>query len=106
MASKRDIKLKQQRRAERLEGKQLHKAASIAVQHSFAIAMYSVKDVFKERASNPKVEQFIVKMMSIWEKIGEGKVRIETIVESLEMETGIQYDLKNGEIRNLKRKED
>ena len=67
--------------------------------------MYSVKDVFKERASNPKVEAFIVKMMSIWEKIGEGKVNINTIVESLEMETGIQYDLKSGVIRNLKRKE-
>jgi hypothetical protein len=32
-------------------------------------------------------------------------VRIETIVECLEMETGIRYDLKKGEIRNLKRKE-
>lgn len=106
MANKRDIKLKKQRRAERLEGKQLHKAATIAVQHSFAIAMYAVKDVFKERASNPKVEAFIIKMMSIWEKIGDGKVSIDTIVASLEMETGIQYDLQNGEIRNLRRKED
>ena len=104
MASKRDKKLKQQRRAERLEGKQLHKAATIAVQHSFAIAMYSVKAIFKERASNPKMEDFIVKMMSIWEKIGDGKVSIETIVESIEMETGIRYDIKNGEIRNMKGK--
>ena len=79
MASKRDIKLKQQRRAERLEEKQLHKAAKIAAQHSFAIAMYSVKAVFKERASNPKMEEFIEKMLSIWEKIGEGKVNIHTL---------------------------
>lgn len=97
-------KLKQQRRVERLEGKQLHKAATIAAQHSFAIAMYSVKAVFKERASNPKMEEFITKMLSIWDKIGDGKVSIDTIVESIEMESGIRYDLENGEIRNMKGK--
>lgn len=106
MASKRDIKLKQQRRAERLEEKLLHKAAKIAAQHSFAIAMYSVKAVFKERASNPKMEEFIEKMLSIWEKIGEGKVNIHTLVASIETESGILYDIESGEIRNLKRKED
>lgn len=105
MANKRDKKLKQQRYSERLEEKQLHKAATIAVQHSFAIAMYAVKDVFKERASNPKMEAFIVKMMGIWEKIGDGKVNINTIVESIEMETGIRYDIKNGEIRNMRGKD-
>ena len=106
MATKREQMLKRQRRAGRLNEKQLHEAATIAVQHGFAIAMYAVKDVFKERASNPKIEAFLVKMMDIWDKIGDGEVRIQTIVDSLEMETGIQYDLKNGEIRNLRRKGD
>ena len=106
MASKREKKLKQQRRAERLDEKQIHKAATIAAQHSFAIAMYSVKTVFKERATNPKMEEFIEKMLSIWEKIGEGKVNIHTLVASIETESGILYDIESGEIRNLKRKED
>ena len=105
MANKRDKKLKQQRRAERLDEKQIHKAATVAAQHGFAIAMYSVKAVFKERASNPKMEEFIEKMLSIWEKIGEGKVNIHTLVASIEAESGILYDIESGEIRNLKRKE-
>lgn len=105
MANKRDKKLKQQRRAERLDKKQIHKAATVAAQHSFAIAMYSVKAVFKDRASNPKMEEFISKMLTIWDKIGEGKVSINTIVASIEAESGILYDLESGEIRNLKRKE-
>jgi hypothetical protein len=66
--------------------------------------MDSVKAVFKERASNPKMEEFIVKMLSTWDKIGEGKVSINTIVASVEAESGILYDLENGEIRNLKGK--
>lgn len=104
MKNKRQNKIKQQRYAERLDEKQIHKAATVAAQHSFAIAMYSVKAVFKERASNPKMEEFITKMLSIWDKIGDGKVSIDTIVESIEMETGIRYDLENGEIRNMKGK--
>lgn len=106
MGNKREKKLKQQRRNERLDEKQIHKAATVAVRHSFAIAMYSVKAVFKDRASNPKMEDLIIKMLSIWEKIGEGKVSINTIVASIEAESGILYDLESGEIRNLKRKED
>ena len=105
MATKRDMKLKKQRRFERLEEKQIHKAAKVAAQHGFAIAMYAAKDVFKERASNPKMEAFIEKMISIWDKIGEKKVSIETIVASIEVETGIRYDLDTGDIYNLRRKE-
>lgn len=105
MSTKREQMLKRQRRAERLNDKQLHDAATIAVQHGFALAAYAVKDVFKERASNPKVEAVLVKMMELWDKIGEKKVSIQTIVDSIETETGIQYDLKAGEIRNLRRKE-
>lgn len=104
MANKRDKKLKQQRRANRLEEKQIHKAAKVAAQHSFTIAMYAVKDVFKERASNPKMEAFIVKMLELWDKVGDGKVRIETLAASIEAEIGIRYDLKTGEIRNMKGK--
>ena len=102
MENKRDKTLKQQRRADRLEERQIHKAATVAAQHSFAIAMYAVKTVFKERASNPKMEEFIVKMLTIWEKIGKGEVDIHTIVASIEAESSILYDLESGEIRNLK----
>lgn len=104
MSTKRQQKQKQQRRAERLEEKQIYKAAKVAAQHSFTIAMYAVKDVFKERASNPKMEAFIVKMMTLWDKVGDGEVRIETLAASIETETGIRYDLNSGEIRNMKGK--
>ena len=104
MANKRDKKLKRQRRADRLEEKQIYKAAKVAAQHGFAISMYVIKEVFKERASNPKMEEVASKMMSLWGKLADKKVKIETIVECIEMETGISYDLKSGEIRNLRRK--
>lgn len=102
MANKRAQKIKKQRYANRLEERQKHKAATVAVQHSFAIAMYAAKTVFKERASNPKMEEFIVKMLTIWEKIGKGEVDIHTIVASIEAESSILYDIESGEIRNLK----
>ena len=101
--TKRDIRLKQQRHAERLDKKQIHKAATVAVQHSFAIAMYAAKTVFKERASNPKMEQFIIEMLSVWDKVGEGKVSIQTIANSVEAEAGIKYDIESGDIVNLRR---
>ena len=104
MAKKNNIKRKQQRYAERLEEKQIHKAATKAVQHSFAIAMYAAKDVFKDRATNPKMEAFVVKMFDIWNKIGDGEVNISTIAGSVEVETGIRYDVRSGDIINLKRK--
>ena len=104
MANKRDKKLKQQRRAERLEEKQIYKAAKVAAQHSFTIAMYAVMDVFGVRASNPKMETFIVRMFELWDKVANGEVRIETLAECIEMEKKIRYDLKTGEIRNMKGK--
>jgi hypothetical protein len=105
MANKRNERMKKQRYAERLEEKQIHKAAKVAAQHSFTIAMYAVKDVFKERASNPKMEAFIVRMFELWDKVADGDVRIETLASSIEAETGIRYDLKTGEIRNMKGRE-
>lgn len=102
MANKRDKKIKQQRRANRLEEKQIYKAAKVAAQHSFTIAMYAVKDIFKDRASNPKMEAFIVRMFELWDKVADGDVKIETLAASIEAETGIRYDLKTGEIRNMK----
>ncbi len=105
MANRRVQKQKQQRRANRLEEKQIYKAAKVAAQHSFTIAMYAVMDVFGERASNPKMEAFIVRMFELWDKVAAGEVRIETLAECIEMLKGIRYDLKTGEIRNMRRSE-
>ena len=102
MPTKREQMLKKQRRAERLEEKQIYKAAKVAAQHSFTIAMYAVMDVFGVRASNPKMEAFIVRMFELWDKVANGEVRIETLAECIEMEKKIRYDLKTGEIRNMK----
>ena len=104
MPTKRQQKQKQQRRAERLEEKQIYKAAKVAAQHSFTIAMYAVMDIFGVRASNPKMEAFIVRMFELWDKVANGEVRIETLAECIEMEKKIRYDLKTGEIRNMKGK--
>lgn len=97
------MKRKKQRHTERMDKKQLHKAASLAVFHSFAIAMYAAKTVFKERASNPKMENFVKEMLKIWENVGDGKVSIQTIINSIETESGIRYDIESGNIFNLRR---
>lgn len=97
------MKRKKQRYAERMNKKQLHEAASLAVFHSFAVSMYAAKTVFKDRASNPKMEQFITKMLKVWEDLGDGSVSIKTIIDSIETESGIRYDINTGEMWNLRR---
>lgn len=95
-------KLKEARRKERLTNKQMHEAATIAINSCFAISMYAAKTVFKDRASNPKMEAFLIEMLKTWEAIGRRDISIQTLAESVETECGIRYDLDTGNFENLR----
>ena len=98
-------KQKKQRHLERLTEKQINQAATIAIRHGTVISLQAIKDVFGDRASNPKCEQFVCRLMKLWEDLGNKKVSVKTIAESVEMETGIRYDLDTGNIFNTKAKD-
>ncbi len=98
-------KQKLKRKHDRDVQKIMHEAAQLAVESTYFLSVYAVKKVFKERASNPKLEQMILEMQKIWQAICDGKVSEKTICDSIETETGIRIDLKTHEFFNM-RKED
>ena len=89
---------------ERLTNKQIHEAAEVAIQHGMVVSLQALKDIFGVRASNPKCGEFVIRVLKLWEDIGAGKVSIQTIADSVEVETGIKYDFETGNAYNLKAK--
>ena len=102
--NKRLMRAKQLRHKERLTNKQIHEAAEVAIQHGMVVSLQALKDIFGVRASNPKCEEFVIRVLKLWEDIGAGKVSIQTIADSVEVETGIKYDFETGNAYNLKAK--
>lgn len=97
-------KRKKQRHLERLSQKQIHQAADVAIRHGIVITLQAVKNIFGDRATNPKCEELVCRILKLWEDLGQRKVNIQTIVDSVEVETGIKYDLESGNIYNTKAK--
>lgn len=102
--NKHDLKLKHARHAERLEQKQIHAAAEYAIHSFIPIAMDAACSTFRERASNPKMEEFILKILHAWKKLGDRELSLQTLCDSVEASCKIRYDLKKGDIINLKAK--
>ena len=98
-------KQKLKRKNDRDTQKIMHEAAQLAVDSTYFLAVYAAKKVFKERASNPKLEQMMLEMQRTWQAICDKKVSEQTLCDSIETETGIRIDLKTHEFFNM-RKED
>lgn len=98
-------KQKLRRKQDRDTQKIMHEAAQLAVDSTYFLAVYAAKQVFKERASNPKLEAMIFEMRRVWKAICDGKVSEQTICDSIETETGIRIDLKTHEMFNMRRNE-
>lgn len=98
----RQQKLKAARRNERELKKYAKDATWTAVIYSFLICLYAVKTVFKERASNPKMEQLFLEMLKVWKLLDEKRVSIQTIANSIEMECNLRYDFETDSLYNLK----
>ena len=104
MALSYKAKQKLRRKQDRDTQKIVHEAAQLAVDSTYFLAIYAAKQVFKERASNPKLEAMILEMRRIWKSICEGKVSEQMVCDSIEVETGIRVDLKTHEMLNMRRK--
>ena len=104
MALSYKAKQKLRRKQDRDTQKIVHEAAQLAVDSTYFLARYAAKQVFKERASNPKLEAMILEMRRIWKAICEGKVSEQMVCDSIEVETGIRVDLKTHEMLNMRRK--
>lgn len=100
--SKYQLRQKQARRAQRMEHKEKIDSASFAFTTCTIIAMDAAKQVWKENASNPKMEQFLETILRTWTAIADNKVSIDTIMASMEATTKISFDPKTGTFTNLK----
>ena len=69
------------------------------------VSVAAVKRVFKNTASNPKLEQYIIELASLLEDVGDDKVSLDVLVADLEAMSSIRYDFKNREWTNMKRME-
>lgn len=94
-------KQKRLRHQERLNEKQVNQAAEVAIRCGIVITLQAIKDIFKDQATNQKCEDVVCKILKYWEDIGGKKVKIQTIADSVEVETGIRYELETGVIRNM-----
>ena len=102
--SKHQLKLKQQRRAERQDRKERMDSAAFALHTCAVIAVNSAKRVWKQDATNPKLEQLLVDMFETWEAIADGNTSFEEICQHIEQECKLKYDAKEGSFVNLKAK--
>lgn len=99
-----NAKRKLQRKEAREREKLLNEAATLSVDANYFIALYAVKRVFGDRATNKKCEQLCREMMATWDKIVERKVTPALVCESIEAETGIRIDPKTHTMWNTKKK--
>ncbi len=62
----------------------------------------AAKKVFKENASNPKMEEFITTLLSLLELIGIGEITLTAVAADLEATCKLKYDFETLTWTNLK----
>lgn len=77
-------------------------AAADAAQRIVVVSAEAAKKVFKEYASNPKMEEFILKILSLLEYVGQGELTLTSIAADVEATCKIAYDFKTETWTNLK----
>lgn len=102
--TKHQQRLKEERRKKRLEAVDRFKAAEIAVDALLVIPAYILHDTFG--FGNKRIEKFINEFKRLWTLVKEGKVKLETLIESLDAETGILYKSDTCEIYNRRAKDE
>ena len=98
--TQREKKAKKQRRDKRIKQKDMNIAATFAVNALMVIPAYVLRTKFK--FGNERTERFMTEFVRIWEAVCKGEVKIETLAESLEAETGIRVDA-DGNIYNMRK---
>lgn len=80
----------------------LQLATADATERLLVVSAWAAKKVFKENASNPKIEEYIITLMDTLTKIGEDKVSVNAIAGDLEAMSKIKWDEKQNCFINLK----
>lgn len=98
--TQRERKAKQQRLEKRLKQRDTNSAAKLAVNALMVIPAYVLRTTYG--FGNERTERFMAEFVRIWEAICKDEVKIETLAESLEAETGIRIDA-DGNIYNMRK---
>ena len=77
----------------------------IATDRLIVVAAWVAKKVFKDNASNPKMEEFLLEFLSTLEKVGDEKVSLNALSADVEAMCKIKWDENTGDWINLKRKD-
>lgn len=97
-----NAKNSKQRACREFRKAQKEPSSEFIVKQCIAIAVYAARVIWKSDATNPKLEAFICEMLKVWELLGNNEVSLSTILDSIEMESKIRFDLHNDTITNLK----
>lgn len=82
----------------------LQLATADATERLLVVSAWAAKKIFKENASNPKIEDYLILLMDTLTKIGENKVSTNAIAGDLEALCKIKWDEKQNCFINLKYK--
>lgn len=66
------------------------------------VSVSAAKRIFKDNASNPKLQQYIIELAKLLEDVGDGKISLDMLVADLEALSSIKYDFENREWTNVK----
>lgn len=77
----------------------------IATDRLIVVAAWTAKKIFKDNASNPKMEEFLLEFLSTLEKVGDGTVSLNALSADIEAMCKIKWDENTGDWINLKGKE-
>lgn len=81
-------------------------AAQMAAERVVVVSAWVAKKIFKDNASNPKMEEYLLLLLRTLTRITDGEVSINALAGDIEAMCKIKYNQKTGEWLNLRRKED
>lgn len=99
--NKRELKAKAERRRKRLDEKQLQKSAETALEILNVLPVYVLRTKFG--FGNERCERYIREFHRVYRAMIQKEVKFETLRDSVEAETGLQFNVEEMEWRNLKK---
>lgn len=101
--NKHQQRLKEMRRQERIDHKLVYKGAETALGVLMVIPLYVLHTKFG--FGNKRLQDFMREFYRLYELVKDDKVRIDTLINSLDAETGLLYNTKNLKLTNRRKKE-
>lgn len=102
--NKHQQKLKEMRRQNRLDHKLTYKGAETALGVLMILPIYILHDSFG--FGNKRCAKFMQEFHRLYNCVRKGDVSINTLINSVDAETGLLYDMDTFELFNRKAKEE